>query len=194
MNNYGTLTCFLSVLLTGSDLIFISHKSEALCLKSDPSNAFATSMFTLNSRNASEDLKLYKLWYGLSHLKFWRSRSSDNQETLKVQMFWWCRRLWRSRSWIVESLMSRSNKLWRPCTSLWVQNQKIQRSEDLCFPSDSDQPASQVPTWSFPLIRSLLGLKVMSLSKYKSNCTILTAYLTFSATAEAGISRTALQR
>ena len=60
MNNYGTLMCFLSVLLTGSDLDIISHKSEALCLKSDPSNAFATSMFTLNSGNASEDLKSYK--------------------------------------------------------------------------------------------------------------------------------------
>ena len=96
------------MLFTGSDLNSISHKSEALCIKSDPSNAFATSMFTLNSRNASEDLKSYKLWYGLSHLKFWRSRHSDNQETLKVQMFWWCRRVWRSRSWKVETLKSRS--------------------------------------------------------------------------------------
>ena len=180
------------MLFTGPDLNSISHKSEALCLKSVPSNAFANSMFNLNSRKASEDLKSHKLWYGLSHLKFWRSRSSDNQETLKVQMFWWCRRLWQSRLWRVKTLMSRSKKLWRPCTSLWVQNQKIQWLEDLCFPSDSDQPASQVPTWSIPLIRSLLGLKVKSLSKYKSKCTILTTYLTFSATAEAGISRTAL--
>ncbi|XP_057436258.1 uncharacterized protein LOC130728726 [Lotus japonicus] len=44
-----------------SDLYSISHKSEALCLKSVPNNAFAFTIFSMNSGKASEVLKLYKL-------------------------------------------------------------------------------------------------------------------------------------
>ncbi|XP_057418019.1 uncharacterized protein LOC130712198 [Lotus japonicus] len=51
----------LHYFVAGSDLNSISHKSEALCIKSNPSNAFAFTMFSMNSGKASEVLKLYKL-------------------------------------------------------------------------------------------------------------------------------------
>ncbi|XP_057415192.1 uncharacterized protein LOC130710056 [Lotus japonicus] len=58
---YGTLKEIMQLQYPGSDLNSISHKSEALCIKSDPSNAFAFTMFSMNSGKASEVLKLHKL-------------------------------------------------------------------------------------------------------------------------------------